>query len=216
MKRLALLGVVLLSILVVMVLTSKQFGTALSRPEFARLFTYPDGSPCKQSCLLGIVPNQTSLADAIQLVQTHPISRTWILEITVGTSNSPVVFTTSSGRFWIIIDSNHRIIDVHWQTDRPNAASAEWISSFTAADVMSVLGTPNYANFGGYYYDVYYQRQSIVAGFLLKSNCFSCLNLGGAQSNQRISPNDLLTDITVGGVGEGTYPTLWRWQGFKP
>src|SRR5262249_34087493 len=41
----------------------------------ATLFSNPDGSPCQQACLFGIVPGQTTASDALLILKAHPLSR---------------------------------------------------------------------------------------------------------------------------------------------
>lgn len=43
------------------------------------MFTTPDGAPCPQSCLFGVIPGVTTAEQAVQLLKDHPITRAFHL-----------------------------------------------------------------------------------------------------------------------------------------
>ncbi len=69
------------------------------------LFTMPDGSPCQMPCLFGIKAGETTLEDAIALVQTHSLTRN--LRLFAGdfsdTSNDPQGRYYFSGENWSLL-----------------------------------------------------------------------------------------------------------------
>jgi hypothetical protein len=44
-------------------------------PAVAAIFTLPDGKPCVESCLFGVLPGQTRHDEAVRLLQIHPLTR---------------------------------------------------------------------------------------------------------------------------------------------
>jgi hypothetical protein len=48
-------------------------GRTAPPPEFAKWFTYPDGSPCSMPCLFGIQPGVTTPDEVRKILKTHPL-----------------------------------------------------------------------------------------------------------------------------------------------
>ncbi|MBX3062952.1 MAG: hypothetical protein KF726_08250 [Anaerolineae bacterium] len=44
-----------------------------------KLFTSPDGMPCPQSCLFGVIPGVTTVTEAVRLLHDHPVTRAFHL-----------------------------------------------------------------------------------------------------------------------------------------
>src|SRR5258708_10787059 len=74
MPRLFRLVLAIISVTAGAIVTVRLIGSAQASP-LAALFSFPDGTPCKKPCLFGIRAGETRLIDAVQMLQTHPLTR---------------------------------------------------------------------------------------------------------------------------------------------
>lgn len=67
-------------IFVLIVLLARLLGATQPESPLAAVFSNPDGTPCAQSCIFGIRPGETSVADARMLIAEHPLTKNaeWI------------------------------------------------------------------------------------------------------------------------------------------
>ena len=95
MTRLFRLMLVLIAVHVVLISVA-HLVTRDQHPSFLDLFTKPDGTPCEQPCLLGIRPGETSMDEALTLLQRH-----WLLSDvqTVKGSYGLHVLATAKGEY---------------------------------------------------------------------------------------------------------------------
>lgn len=73
MKRLFLWITVLMVLFGGLIPFAGALGKTAPPPEFAKWFTYPDGSPCPMPCLFGIRPGVTRWEDINETLKIHPI-----------------------------------------------------------------------------------------------------------------------------------------------
>ncbi len=53
------------------------------------LFTNPDGTACRQPCLFGVRPGETTYAEALVLLRVHPFTRDFEFDLKHNTLRGP-------------------------------------------------------------------------------------------------------------------------------
>src|SRR5713101_8684360 len=73
MKRIYSLYVGIIAVMASLILAVRLVSNNQPNPLSA-LFTNPDGSPCVKPCLFGVRPGETTLDDALKILDRHPLT----------------------------------------------------------------------------------------------------------------------------------------------
>jgi hypothetical protein len=173
-----------------------------SEPQSWAIFREPDGQSCERPCVFGIVPGQTSLSEAQQIMNDHPLTRDYIIE---DSGSFRQVYSTPEFSMVValILDEDQIVLWIEGQF---------FGLDFTIADVLLLFGTPRYIRFaktavGGYlslrYEGEYFFTSEIVNNEFDPSGRFFLFSLN--------APYAAETDGAFGQIGVNEYPV---WHGF--
>jgi len=137
MGRLIRLTLILVLLTASMIVTVRLFGGTRPSP-LTMVFSYPDGTPCQQSCLFGIRPGDTSAVDAMAFLQAHPLLRSFTIVMqgpTFRMTNLGATGSEKSGATIVFQVGRNGLVDAIALLDDPQAQSMN-------ANMMGFLGMP--------------------------------------------------------------------------
>jgi hypothetical protein len=212
--------VLLLMLISATMLGLTQLFGSMHPTALAALFTNPDGTSCKLPCLFGIRPGETNVANALAMLDAHPLAReldVWCKDRQHVRSRQPrrdapiiVIEVTADD----IVDAILLVDDnIPYQNSFPSLHSNP--DSLPAAasigDAVAILGTPNIAGFSSYGYRYnWFNGQDLDVLILSEIPLFS----------QRLNARSPLYEVEIGllpkcSPSNAPYRELWRpWIGF--
>jgi len=152
MAKISRLSLIVLAVVTLFVTVGRWLGYTQS-PNLALLFTYPDGTPCQRPCLFGIRPGQSSYAQAVALLQFHPLTHGF---------SSPGMRNVFSTRFLAVIvslDGDDRVSRITLMS----ATDASPVAEITTyGQMIDHLGVPTQVKAGGGQLWSYYPSAHMV------------------------------------------------------
>ncbi|MCS6872118.1 MAG: hypothetical protein NZ571_11755 [Anaerolineae bacterium] len=112
--------------------------------EWRVIFTTPSGEPCHRLCLFGVMPARHTPEEAVEILQAHPLTRSW-------THSAPFRFEsrrsghTLAVSFSVFADG---ILDTITLSVERDAKSAPMTSPLQLGDLLSAFGAPDYLHLG--------------------------------------------------------------------
>jgi hypothetical protein len=178
------------------------FAARQSEPQSWDIFRAPDGTPCESPCVFGVIPGQTSLSEAQQIMNDHPLTRDYIIE---DSGSFRQVYSTPEFSMVValILDEDQIVLWIEGQFYGLN---------FSIGDAVRLLGTPRYTRFaksavGGYlslrYDGEYLFTSEIVNNEFDPNDRFFLFSLNAPYAGE--------TDGAFGQIGVNEYPA---WHGF--
>src|SRR5579871_4106812 len=90
--------------------------------QLALLFANPNGSACQHPCLFGVQPGQTSYAQAVALLRTHPFTHS------MRSNGIRNMFSGSLLSVILALDADEQVSSITLVIDSDTAAVANWAS----------------------------------------------------------------------------------------
>ncbi|MBX3065427.1 MAG: hypothetical protein KF726_20800 [Anaerolineae bacterium] len=151
----------LLLIITASLLAARLIGERRISAALTTVMTSPDGTLCQQLCLFGIVPGQTSIAEADAILRSHSLTgdATWSDDHTLKL-RGPDAYVAFSVTADGLIDSITLADNLQ---DSGIAIPDSLVDSISLGDIVALLGIPDVGLPGSEYFVMNYPDAGVVA-----------------------------------------------------
>lgn len=205
MLRYRWLTLILIPLLALPVALARQSGMGNPSP-FAPWLTDPEGRPCPQPCVLGIIPGKTEFEAALRMIPAHPLAQTLGFVRDIRGSETLIRFHSAEIEIQVVKQTRGSRVDLILLFTSRAAA----FNPVRLGTLMAMYGTPDRVSVGdSELSDLYYDEQRLHI-MSLRS---------GPTDASPISPDDVIWALQL--RAPATYqvllvnlgPSLKAWRG---
>jgi hypothetical protein len=200
-----LTAIVILFVIVAMASGGLVMAARQSEPQSWAIFRAPDGTPCEGPCVFGVMPGQTSLAEAENLLNHHGYTRDLML------NNQ-----TEGHRQYMTPDDT---LIVTLRMDEQNVIT--WISTgfeenvLSYGDSLALLGEPELVRFaardGGGFLSLRYDGNLVISSYQQSNSFYPNQRVGGIELSSQPIQRGLTNRFDFVQFTVNEFPF---WQGF--